>query len=137
MLGCAQRQVKSVTKVLGPVFPRPGYRITFRKPLALDKVRCLCLYYMSMASHSVKQAAKLLGVDPQTLFRWIWNGKVRPSIAIPMNGRKLYRFTDKDVTQVRRYKSAHYWEGRGGSKPKSGRGKTSRRPNRSRKKEKK
>ena len=88
-----------------------------------------------MANYSVKQAAKLLGVDPQTLFRWIWNGKVHPSIAIPMNGRKLYRFTDKDIAQARRYKSAHYWEGRGGSKRKGD--KTSRRPNRSRKKEKK
>ncbi len=90
-----------------------------------------------MASHSVKQAAKLLGVDQQTLFRWIWNGKVRPSIAIPMNGRKLYRFTDGDVKKVRRYKSAHYWEGRGGSKSKGGRGTSSRHPHRSRKKEKK
>ena len=88
-----------------------------------------------MGNHSVKQAAKLLGIDPQTLFRWIWKGKVRPSIAIPMNGRKLYRFTADDVAQVRRYKLAHYWEGRGGSKPKAGRGKTSRRHHRSRKKE--
>jgi excisionase family DNA binding protein len=88
-----------------------------------------------MGNFSVKQAAKLLGVDPQTLFRWIWNGKVRPSIAIPMNGRKLYRFTDDDVKRSRRYKSAHYWEGRGGSKLKGSRGKTSRSP--SRKKEKK
>jgi len=88
-----------------------------------------------MKDYSVKQAAKLLGVDPQTLFRWIWNGKVRPSIATPMNGRKLYRFTDEDVEQVRRYKSAHYWEGRGGRKPKGGREKASRSPRRSRKKE--
>jgi excisionase family DNA binding protein len=90
-----------------------------------------------MGDFSVKQAAKLLGVDPQTLFRWIWNGKVRPSIAIPMNGRKLYRFTDDDLEQVRRYKSAHYWEGRGGRKPKGSRGKTSRSPHRSRKEKKK
>ena len=87
-----------------------------------------------MASYSVRQAAKLLGVDPQTLFRWIWNGKIRPSIAIPMNGRKLYRFTADDVAQARRYKSAHYWEGRGGRKPKGGREKISRRRRRSRKK---
>ena len=87
-----------------------------------------------MASYSVKQAAKLLGVDPQTLFRWIWNGKVHPSIAIPMNGRKLYRFTDDDVQQVRRYKSAHYWEGRGGRKPRVVGGKTNRSSRQSRKK---
>jgi MerR HTH family regulatory protein len=88
-----------------------------------------------MRDYSVKHAAKLLGVDPQTLFRWIWNGKVRPSIAIPMNGRKLYRFTDDDVERVRRYKSAHYWEGRGGRKPQGARGKTSRSRVRSRKNE--
>jgi excisionase family DNA binding protein len=87
-----------------------------------------------MASYSVKQVAKLLGVDPQTLFRWIWNGKVHPSIAVPMNGRKLYRFTDDDVQQVRRYKSAHYWEGRGGRKPRVVRAKTSRSSRQSRKK---
>jgi excisionase family DNA binding protein len=87
-----------------------------------------------MASYSVKQAAKFLGVDPQTLFRWIWNGKVHPSIAVPMNGRKLYRFTDDDVRQLRRYKSAHYWEGRGGRKPRVVRGKTSRSSRQSRKK---
>ena len=83
----------------------------------------------------MKQVAKLLRVDQQTLFRWIWNGKVYPSIAIHMNGRKLYRFTDGDVKKVRRYKSAHYWEGRGGSKPKGGRGMKSRHLHRSRKKE--
>jgi Helix-turn-helix domain len=87
-----------------------------------------------MRSYSVKQAAKLLGVDPQTLFRWIWDGKVRPSVAIPINGRKLYRFTDGDVERVRRYKSAHYWEGRGGRKPKGARGKPSRSHQRSRRK---
>ncbi|MGC1258327.1 MAG: helix-turn-helix domain-containing protein, partial [Candidatus Acidiferrales bacterium] len=61
-----------------------------------------------MKHYSVKQAAKMLGVNPQTLFRWIWDGKVHPSIAVPMNGRKLYRFSDEDVQQARRYKSAHY-----------------------------
>jgi excisionase family DNA binding protein len=88
-----------------------------------------------MASYSVKQAAKLLGVDPQTLFRWIWDGKVHPSIAVPMNGRKLYRFSDDDVQQARHYKSAHYWEGRGGRKSKVRRGKASRRSRQSKKKE--
>jgi helix-turn-helix protein len=84
-----------------------------------------------MRSYSVNQAAKLIGVDPQTLFRWIWQGKVRPSIVVPMDGRKLYRFADRDIRQLRRYKSGHYWEGRGGRKPKGGtRGKSSRNPHR-------
>ncbi len=77
----------------------------------------------------------MLGVNPQTLFRWIWDGKVHPSIAVPMNGRKLYRFSDEDVQQARRYKSAHYWEGRGGRKSKVRRGKATRRSRQSKKKE--
>jgi hypothetical protein len=108
-------------------------RAHFSSRLLLDTFMNLRLLYRRMKNYSVKQAAKLLGLDPQTLFRWIWNGKVRPSVAIPMNGRKLYRFTDGDVAEVRRYKLAHYWQGRGGRKPKAGR--TSRSPNRSRKKE--
>jgi predicted site-specific integrase-resolvase len=72
-----------------------------------------------MESYSVKRAAELIGVDAQTLFRWIWGGKVRASIVIPMDsGSKVHRFTEQDVKRLRLYKAEHYWEGRGGSKPK-------------------
>jgi DNA-binding transcriptional MerR regulator len=69
-----------------------------------------------MKTYSVRQAAKLAGIDPQTLFRWIWLGKVKPSIAVPMNGRRLYRFTEIDVRQLLDYKAAHYRKGRGRKK---------------------
>lgn len=69
-----------------------------------------------MRTYSVRQAAKLAGVDQQTLFRWVWLGKVKPSIAVPMNGRNLYRFTESDVRQLLRYKAAHYRKGRGRKK---------------------
>lgn len=69
-----------------------------------------------MKTYSVRQAAKLAGVDPQTLFRWVWQGKVKPSVAVPMNGRKLYRFTETDVRQLLDYKAAHYRKGRGRKK---------------------
>lgn len=61
----------------------------------------------------MRQAAKVIDVDPQTLFRWLWAGKVKASIVVPIDHRKLYRFTDDDIGKLRRYKAAHYWEGRG------------------------
>jgi transposase-like protein len=69
-----------------------------------------------MKAYSVRQAAKRVGIDPQTLFRWVWQQKVKPSIAVPMNGRKLYRFTEDDVKELLRYKAAHYRKGRGRKK---------------------
>jgi predicted site-specific integrase-resolvase len=74
-----------------------------------------------MRSYSVKQTARLVRIDPQTLFRWIWQGKVRPSIVVPMDERKVYRFTDEDIKRLRRHKAEHYWEGRGGRRKKRGR----------------
>lgn len=61
----------------------------------------------------------MAGLDPQTLFRWVWQRKVRPSIAVPMNGRKLYRFTGNDVKQLLHYKAVHYRKGRGRKKKKA------------------
>jgi hypothetical protein len=53
-----------------------------------------------------------------------------------LNGGKVWLWTPADVKRLRRYKSAHYWEGRGGRKPKGEtRGKCSSSSHRSRKKE--
>jgi len=72
-----------------------------------------------MATYSTKQAAKRAGVHWITLHRWIKGGKVRPPRAIRMNGGKLWRWTTADVEKVRRYKAAHYWQGRGRRKKKA------------------
>ncbi len=69
-----------------------------------------------MKTYSTKQAAKLAGVHWVTLHRWITAGKVRPPQAIPMNGGKLWRWTDRAVERVRKYKAANYWKGRGRKK---------------------
>ena len=69
-----------------------------------------------MKTYSTKQAAKLAGVHWVTLHRWITAGKVRPPPAIPMNGGKLWRWTERDVERVRKYKAAHYCKGRGRKK---------------------
>jgi len=55
-------------------------------------------------SYSTKQAAKLIGIHPVTLLRWIGSGKIRPSIGTPMDGRTLWRFTDADVERFRKFK---------------------------------
>ena len=45
----------------------------------------------------MKQAAKFLGVDQQTLYRWIWDGKVQ---SIHRNAMKIQAlsFTDDDAS---------------------------------------
>jgi hypothetical protein len=39
--------------------------------------------------------------------------KVRPSIAIPLEGRTLWRWTKADVEAAREYKARFYRKGRG------------------------
>ena len=67
-------------------------------------------------SHSTKRAAQMAGVSYVTLRRWLADGRFEPSIVVPMENRHLYRFTESDIKRLRRYKEAHYWEGRGGHK---------------------
>jgi hypothetical protein len=86
--------------------------------LTLDKHSLDIHYRCLKLTRSVRQVAKLVNIDPQTLYKWIWDGTVVPSVVVPLDGRKdgrkLYRFTDSDIRKLRRYKAAHYWEGRGG-----------------------
>jgi hypothetical protein len=69
-----------------------------------------------MRTYSTKQAAQLARIHWVTLFRWLSAEKVRPSIAIPLEGRTLWRWTDRDVEKVRKYKTAFYRKGRGRKK---------------------
>jgi predicted site-specific integrase-resolvase len=66
-----------------------------------------------MQNYSTEQAAKLVGIHPITLHKWLHAGKVRPSHSLAMSGRTLWRWTSKDVERVRKYKAAHYRKGRG------------------------
>ncbi len=69
-------------------------------------------------TYSTKQVARAAGIHWITLYRWMAAGKVRSSVAIPINGQTIWRWTDADVKRVRRYKEKNYYKGRGGSKPK-------------------
>ena len=71
-----------------------------------------------MVTYSTKQVAKLVGIHRVTLQHWLAGGKVRASRSLPSNGGTLWRWTDADVKKVKKYKAAHYWEGRGRKKKK-------------------
>ncbi len=71
-----------------------------------------------MVTYSTKQVAKLVGIHRVTLQHWLAAGKVRASRSLPSNGGTLWRWTGADVKKVKKYKAAHYWEGRGQKKKK-------------------
>jgi len=59
----------------------------------------------------------MAGVHWVTLRRWLASGKIRPSQAVPYDGRTLWRWSAADVEKLRRYKQENYRKGRG-RKPK-------------------
>ncbi len=70
-------------------------------------------------TYSTVRVAKLVGIHWMTLYRWLGEGKVRPSVVVLLNGRRVIRrWTDRDVEKVRKYKAKFYRKGRG-RKPKS------------------
>jgi len=69
-------------------------------------------------TYSTQQAARKAGIHPVTLRRWLAAKKVRPSLGVPYDGRTLWRWTDADVEELRKYKATHYRKGRGRKKDK-------------------
>jgi predicted site-specific integrase-resolvase len=65
---------------------------------------------------STGRVAEMVGVHWTTLHRWLRSGGVEPSIAVPLDGRTLWRWTLQDVKMVRKYKAVHYRKGRGRKK---------------------
>jgi excisionase family DNA binding protein len=57
-------------------------------------------------TYSTTEAARRIGVHVVTLKRWLARGKIRPSVAVAMNGRTLWRFTARDVARFRRFGAA-------------------------------
>jgi predicted site-specific integrase-resolvase len=69
-----------------------------------------------MRTYSTEDMARGLGIHRVTLQRWLSAGKVRASLSMPMRGRTLWRWTDRDVERVRKFKAANYRKGRGRKK---------------------
>ena len=67
-------------------------------------------------SYSTLQVAQIIGVDKQTLLRWLWAGKVAEPKLYESGGIKLRFWTDGDVERIRLYKETNYRKGRGRKK---------------------
>ena len=64
---------------------------------------CFATIGSIMKNYSTRQAAKLIGVHVVTLKRWLAAGKIRPSIAVPFDGRTLWRFSLADVRRFKKF----------------------------------
>jgi hypothetical protein len=63
---------------------------------------------------STQQAAKRIGIHWVTLHRWLAAKKIRPSVAVPIDGgRTLWRWTEKDIAKLEKLKQGTYRKGRG------------------------
>ena len=67
-------------------------------------------------TYSTPQAARKIGVSFITLHRWLRDGKIRPSQAIPLHRRTLWLWSDADIARARQVKAAQ----KPGPKPKAG-----------------
>ena len=71
---------------------------------------------MKHKTYSTPQAARKIGVSFITLHRWLRDGKIRPSHAIPLEGRTLWLWTEADIAKGKKVKAAQ----KPGPKPKAG-----------------
>jgi hypothetical protein len=102
----------------------PLFRVGFTRDSVSADARFLVIFRLkyaisnSVMTYSTQQAAKRVGIHWVTLHRWLAAKKVRPTIAVPMDGgRTLWRWTDKDIAKLEKLKKATYRKGRG-RKPK-------------------
>jgi excisionase family DNA binding protein len=62
---------------------------------------------------STSQVAKKLKIGRQTLLRWIREGKVSAPARTKIGGITVRIWQKQNVDEVRKYKTAHYGEGKG------------------------
>ncbi len=55
---------------------------------------------------STASAARKIGVGLRTLNRWLADGRIFPSVAVPYDGRTLWRWTNADIAKGRKVKAA-------------------------------
>jgi predicted site-specific integrase-resolvase len=67
-----------------------------------------------VATYSTRQAAEKVGIHWVTLHRWLASKKIRPTIAVPIDGgRTLWRWTANDIAKLGKVKQETYRKGRG------------------------
>jgi excisionase family DNA binding protein len=54
-------------------------------------------------TYSTREAAAKIGVGMRTVSRWLADGKIKPSMAVPMGGgRTLWRWSEADIARARK-----------------------------------
>ena len=66
-----------------------------------------------MKAYSTVQVSRIVGIHKQTLLRWLYTGAVPEPKRMSNGGQDVRLWTPHDVERVKKYKAAHYWEGRG------------------------
>ncbi len=66
-----------------------------------------------MKHYSTVQAAKLLGVGRDSLYRWMRAGKIKGTRVVALGGVRIRLWTERDLEQVRKFMEKNYWKGRG------------------------
>jgi predicted site-specific integrase-resolvase len=61
-------------------------------------------------TYSTLEAAKQADIGRATLMRWLRDGKIRPSVNVPLaGGLELHRWTEADVNRLIKFKEKNYW----------------------------
>lgn len=74
--------------------------------LMLNLTRVRKMKKKAKKSYSTREAAAKIRVSFRTLNRWLFLGKVRASLAIPLGGgRTLWRWSQADIARARKVKA--------------------------------
>ena len=71
-----------------------------------------------MKTYSTVQVARTIGVNKQTLLRWLWAGKIPEPRRGTYGGQDVRIWTDRDLQRARQFKQTNYYKG-GGRKKKT------------------
>jgi predicted site-specific integrase-resolvase len=68
-------------------------------------------------TYSTAQVLKLLGVGPETLYRWMRERKIPVPAIQSLAGMRVRLWSEHQLDQAKKYKAEHYW-GKGGRRTK-------------------
>jgi len=68
---------------------------------------------MKVKRYSTSEVAKLVGVSPDTMYRWIDAKKFYVPPVVLVGKVRIRLWTDREVETVRKYKANFYNKGRG------------------------
>lgn len=85
----------------------------FGRDFLIDKVYMLCI--LIMTDYSISEAARQLGIQRRTLYKWIREKHVPAPSTRVIAGTRLRFWTEKDMAKLRQYKATRFW-GRGKSR---------------------